>query len=208
MTRLWENMHQTVRPFVPDCPELAVTEALKATAIDFFEKTHTWLHDCVSIPAEAGRGDYELDVPKETVLARIHQAWYEKVLLTPVGDDQVPSPGMGWPSGYTQREPCTIILIPSPTTVTPTVSMIDAVVALRPSRDAKGLPSELWDRYSDALAYGARARIHETPNQSYTSEEQATKFRRMFYGLVGAARADRNRGLTRAVLVVPPNRFE
>jgi hypothetical protein len=215
MTKLWSDMSQLIRPYVPDAPELAVTEALKSTAADFFEKTHTWLYNSVAIPAEAGISDYQLDVPKGAVLARVHQAWYDDHELEPVGEDQVQMMARrywlmstGGPEYFSQQEPCTLLLLPAPSTVQAGGSLIRTTLALRPSRDATGLPGELWDRYADALSYGARARLHEIPNQSFSSEEQATKFRRMHYGAIGAARADRNRGLTRAILVVRPNRFD
>lgn len=212
-TAKWEDMFQRVRPYVPDAPELAVQEALKSSAIEFFEKTHTWLYECVTLPASAGISDYELDVPKGTTLVRIHQAWYEGRELTPASEDQLqrmtnhswPS-ATGWPAFFTQREPCTILLLPAPTVVQPSISMIDAIIALRPAQDCQGVPYELWDRYVDGISYGARARIHEIPNQSYSDEAQAVKFRRMFVSKVGEARQDRNRGLTRAVLTVQPNR--
>jgi hypothetical protein len=211
----WDDMYTLIRPYAPDAPELAVIEAIKSTATDFFEKTHTWLYNTLPTPAEVGISEYELDVPKGAVLARVHQAWYDGNDLEALGEDQVQAMSRrywlmstGFPAFFSQQEPCTLLLLPAPSTLTVGGSLIYATLALRPSRDATGLPSELWDRYADALSYGARARLHEIPNQSFSNEEQATKFRRMYYGAVGAARADRNRGLTRAVLVVRPNRFD
>jgi hypothetical protein len=215
MTKRWDEMYALVRPYVPDAPELAVTEAIKSTAVDFFEKTHTWLYNSVPTPAQAGISDYELDVPKGAVLARVHQAWYDGNALEPLGEDQVQlmtrrywMMSTGGPGYFSQQEPCTLLLLPAPSTVQAGGSLIHATLALRPARDGQGLPSELWDRYGDALSYGARARLHEIPNQSFSNEEQATKFRRMYYGATGAARADRNRGLTRAVIVARPNRMD
>ena len=215
MMKRWDEMYALIRPYVPDAPELAVIEAIKSTATDFFEKTHTWLYNTVPTPAEVGISDYELDVPKGAVLARVHQAWYDGNELTPVGEDQAQlmsrrywMMSTGSPEYFSQQEPCTLLLMPAPSTVVAGGSLIHATLALRPSRDATGLPGELWDRYADPLSYGARARLHEIPNQSFSDNDQALKFRRMYYGLVGAARADRNRGLTRATLVVRPNRMD
>lgn len=109
------------------------------------------------------------------------------------------------PTYYTQLSRDAVTLCPKPTVSA--TGAIKMIVALRPTRTSTTIESDIFERWAEAIAYGARYRLHETPDQPYTDEAMAQKYLAFFRAAIGEAKIERNRGLTRAVMRVRPPRF-
>jgi hypothetical protein len=102
----------------------------------------------------------------------------------------------------TQMDPQSFLLAPAPAeNITDAIRLI---VALKPTRDAPGIDDMFYSRWLEEIAGGARARLYAIPGHQTYNPTAAVAARRQFAADISSARIERNRGLTRATLVVRP----
>lgn len=201
-----------VMPYVHDCPEFVAVNAIRNACIEFCDKTLylQYTHDPITLCP--GQATYDLDLPEDTISARIMDGWFDNLPLTPKSEDELKRIfPMDWrqmegrPQWVTQQDPTEVIVVPSP--FYKSVDGLRLIVALRPTRDSLTIDDAIYDRYAEAIAFGAKARLYDTPGQPYSDASQAVKFRSWFEAAIGEAKIERNRGLTRSGLRVRPPRL-
>lgn len=205
----YETFLPEVLPYVRDVPEAAALNAIKNACIQFCQESQ-WLRDEPDgITIVAGQATYELDYPLGYTVAGIVRAGIGTRPLKPgapelmvqlFGDDW--RTREGGVSHYMQDESGYIRLV-----LVPNIAYTDTlnvVLAVKPSRSSTKVDRELWERWAEAIGFGARARLHDTPAQPYYDPEQAVKFRNWFETKIGEAKIEAQRGRVRGPLYVRP----
>ena len=206
---LYSKFLTEVIPYVPDCPEIAATNAVRNACIEFCDKSDYLLHHHDLITLIPNQLEYELDLPDETILARVVDAACTNMQMRFVSEDHLRAiypidwrVQQGRPQYVTQLSPNEVRFVPY--TTLKLQNAVRLTLALRPTRDSTGVDSSLHERWVEHISFGARARLHDTPNQPYYNPEAAMKFRALFEAAIGEARIERYRGLTRANLRIRP----
>lgn len=202
-----------VLPYCPDVLEIVAINAIRNAAIEFCRLSTIHRIDLTPISAVADQAEYTLGVPADTQLASVVDLTYAGFPLTPKSMEEIRAyfPGEdwatveGWPRYYTQINPGTIQVVPYPTDAE--TDAIRGRIALMPTRDATTVYDDLYNRYVEAIALGARSRLHYTPSQPYTDPNMAERCKKLFDAEIAHARIRANKGQTRALTRVLFNRF-
>jgi hypothetical protein len=209
----YDNFLPEVMPYFKGVPELVLLNAIRNSAIEFCQKTDWLVYTPYPQQVTAFENEYDLtlDLPNDTVVERVQTAWYLEMPLLPKSEEDLKRiynldwrQQTGYPNFYTQYVPETLIMVPGPTITTALALGVTLVV--RPSRASTTCDPSLFERWSEEIAAGARARLHATPGQSHESSEMSDKFKAIFDAGISAAIATRNRGLTRTTTRVRPPR--
>lgn len=192
-----------VLPYMPAVPEVVAVNAIRNAAIEFCNLSHIWLVEHDPLTTLEAVACYELEAPVDAQVTRIHQAWFDGSRLVQASEDELmrlfgPSwyTMTGTPRYISQMSHLEVRLTPTP--LDRTVGGLRMLVALAPLRTSTTIDESIYQRWAEQIAYGARARLYETPNQSYYDPKAAVYYRRLFHAAIGEAKVERNRGLTRA----------
>jgi hypothetical protein len=212
MSVRYEKFLPEVIPYVHDCPEFVAVNAIRNACIEFCDKSLylQYTHDPISVIQDVPV--YTLDLPTYTMSARVMDGWFDNLPLTAKSEDQLKRIfPMDWremqgrPQWITQLCPEEIIIAPKP--FYSAANSLKLIVAIKPTRDSTTVDSVIYDRWAEHIGFGAKARLYDTPNHSYSDPGQAVKFRSWFENAIGEAKTERNRGLTRSTQVVRPPRL-
>lgn len=196
-----------VLPYVRDCPEFAAVNAIRNACIEFCEMSTYWRQVLDPIAVVVGQNEYDLDVEVGTSVTQIISAKFGELPLVGKSEEQLnqlfnsdwrnQSGGIQY---YTQDDHDVLRVVLTPETAT--TDTIKVTVALRPLRSSTRVSKDIYERFSELIGFGARARLHDTPGQPYTDEQAALKFRQWFRTGCGKATLIANQGRTRGPLTV------
>jgi hypothetical protein len=208
----YESFLPEVLPYVPDCPEIVAVNAIRNACIDFCDKSLYWLYTHDPVTTLDNVSTYELELPDYTTSVAILDAWYNNMPLIPQGEDELRRIlPLNWPTLYgtpkylTQQNPGEVILVPYP--LIGLSQGLNMTIALKPTRDSVDIDDSIYENWAEGIGYGARARIHALPHQSFSDPVASVKYEAMFNTAIGKATVARNRGLARTVQRVRPPRF-
>lgn len=199
-----------IMPHVPEAPEIVIDNAVLNACIEFCDDTHWVVHEQDPIDLVADQAAYDFVLPDDNEIARVISVHNGSNRLQPyseLGLSEISSwrTLTGEPLGYYQDDIHELKLVPIPTEAT--TETLKVVLALRPTRTATVVNSDLYDLWAEAIAHGARARLHELPRQPFSDLVLAAKCRSEFDRAKGRAKVQRNRGLATGPLYVRPPRF-
>lgn len=203
-TTLFTAFLPEVAPFVADCPQVILVNAIRNAAIEFCERTLIWQSNIGAMDLVAGTGEYTISVPTDTTLVEIMSAWYNNRLLIPKDQDGLTRifrlddwrSVEGAPRYFTRTSSSIMQLVPRPTENETDVVGVRA--ALAPTRIATGVDSEVYEDYLMVIAVGARAYLHGMHGQTFYDPGMAMELRRQFMAGIGHARIKVNKGQTRS----------
>lgn len=210
----YTNFFPWVAPFFPGIPDPLLTDAIRNACIEFCEKSGWLLYTPTPQQVTANENEYDLtlDLPTDTTVARVKSAWVYGLTIEPKDEEDLRRMyNLDWrtqtgnPAYFTQYEPTTLIIVPVPTLTVP--AGLQMTLVLRPTRTSTTVDGDLFERWLETVAYGARARLHGVPGQQYESPQMADRLTQMFRAGVNRATAERQHGLTRATLRVRPPRL-
>ena len=203
-----------VMPYVRDCSTPAALVAARFACIEFYKLTLWQQEPLEAISILAGQSAYEIELQPHTVPAavmRVDLDGRSRPLVFKTKDELDQLYGLQWttllgtPSYVTQIEPDVILLVPGPDTDAP--NALRLLVAVQPTPDALDIDDTVFNYYSEALAYGTRARLVETAGQPYYDPQSAPMLWGKFYAGVSEAKARRMREHSRAVQQVQMRRW-
>ncbi len=191
-----------VIPYMPSVPDPVALDAIRSALIDFCNASHWWLVEHDPVTTLKAVATYDLDPPVDAQVIRVHHAWHDGQALFPSSEDELhrllgPTwyERTGTPRYISQMSSYEVMLTPTPEVAT--TNGLRMLVALAPSRGSDAVDEGLFNRWAEKIGYGARARLHETPNTTYYDPKAAVYYRRLFAAAIGEAKVERNRGLTR-----------
>jgi hypothetical protein len=208
----YEEFLPEVLPYVTNVSEIAAVNAIKNASIEFCKQSTLLRDEPDDIALEDGIADYDLDYPLGYNVSEILTASVGSCPLRPGPVELLQQLfGADWrtrsgpPQYYLREEPNVIRLVLKPDG--PQTESLRVVLALQPSRGSTKVDTIIYENWAEAISFGARARLHDTPGQPYYDPQQAVKFRRWFENKIGEARIAAQRGQTRGPLYVRPPRF-
>ena len=212
MTVAYEKFLPELSPFVRDCPQQVQINALRNAAIEFCKDSQYWVYEVPAFDGVTGVQDYTLTLPAETILSTVFEGWYDTRPLQPMSEEQLRKLFIvdwrtltGAPRYVTSLMPNVVRLAPMPQeTLAGACSLI---VALQPSRASTGVSDDIFERFAEVVALGARARLYTTQNEPYSDMAAGMTCRSMFASAIARVRRDRHRGLVRSTLRVRPPRW-
>lgn len=201
-----------VLPLVPGVAEPVAINAIRNAVIEFCEQTDWLQFEHPPVTTLASTPDYEFEVEGDYVEARILSAYHGRQ-LRPTSEEELRQRYgdtdwrtlIGTPVFYLQMGTDTVRLVPMP--IEKTSGGLRLLLAIKPSRDSDVADETIYQQWVEGIAMGARSRLHETPGQPYYDPTAAAILRARFNSVMGQARIDRNRGLTRATLRVQMRPF-
>lgn len=202
-----DNFLPDVLPWVRDCPEVMARIAILNACIEFCNQSHWWVDSQQVQSLIAGQNTYSLDAPTDAEIVTPADVRAGGRLLEGKSPDELDlmfgndwRTQLGAPRYYTRMQPAEIILVPGPADTQ--ASGLKMTLVLAPAKDAQFVDEELWRNWSEDIGYGARARLHELPNQPFSDAAAAGMYWSRFRAGINTARAERYRGMTRGPVSV------
>lgn len=203
-----------ILPYVNGCAGIMAEAAVAAAVIEFCERTNWLLYEPAEISVVSQTAEYALALPSNgnyEVSQIVHLA-YDGYELPGKPLEQIAKMfGFDWrmvsglPACYTQITNSSVVLVPWP--LDTETGAVTAIASLRPMRSATTVDASIYEKWFEIIAFGVRARLHDTPNQPYYNERAAAKFRAYFQTGISRAKMARNQGLTRGPLIGRPPRM-
>jgi len=197
-----------VMQFVKDVPEVVALNAIRNSCIEFCQETRYIQENLDPMTGVSGIGTYDLEPDGTYKIADIVEAWYGDAFLVPRSIEQLTQiyRTTNWntlggnPYYYFRPSSQEVRLVPYPQ-VTET-NKIKLRVALKPSRSSTTVREEIYERFLEDIAYGARARLYNTPNQPYYDLRTSLEYLKRFNDVMADVRTQVNKGLTRASVAI------
>lgn len=202
-TVLYNAFLSEVTQYVPDVPEVVAESAIRSACIEFCERTRFWQQDADAIMMVAGLSSYEMDVGSGMKFVDIVSAWCNDTMLVPKTSEELARlyRNTDWrnvkgnPAFVTRMLSSELIVVPQPAT---TGASLRIRAAYAPTRASTGVDSTVYEEYLEIIAFGARARLYNTPKQPYFDKASAIEFEKKFRVGITEARVRVNRSMTRA----------
>lgn len=211
----FDTFFPEVIPSVMGCPELVAFNAVRNTVIDFCNHTWFWQHTCFPQPGQAGVPDYEPDLPVNTKMVGIIDAWYDGKNLHPKSEPeirdilwrQMPLDVQGEPNWYYSASMNEIILVPTPQ-VDSQFAGLEMIVACAPLRNSTTCVDTIYERFAEIIAQGAVGRLKGQVGQPWADPQAALLLDRLYqYGRANVkALVQRNK--TRGAMMIRFNGSE
>lgn len=175
-----------VTPHVAGCPNPIVRDAIRSTCADFCRETNIWRELLDPIPIEAGRADYELPAPSQTLVVLLHEMTALGEPIDPKASQWLDGHWSQWrtqvgprPRYYTQDAPNVIRLVPIPDVDIPD-GLADMRVSLQPTHTATRVGDIVFREFADGIKAGALVRLMLIPNQAWSNADLANYYRAEF----------------------------
>ena len=177
------DFHRQVRPLVRGCPTPVIDEAIRHSAIEFCDYTHTWRIELPAVRIIDGKTDYVVDTPKCGRLSHVLYVSHNGTRVLPTTERQADDTVDGWrtseadvASYYYLPDRKTIRLLLTPTTTD--AKALKVVATFKPTVDATELDDDLYHDHLEALSHGALMRLFGMDGQAWANP--AGEQKRMF----------------------------
>ena len=202
-----------VIPYVHDVPEIVAIQAVRNACIEFCEETRYLQVDSDAQTSVAMQADYDLEADTGYVCCDLVEAWFGDQLLIPKSVEELTKiyrandwrQSFGNPYYFFRTTSQVVTLVPKPSTTE--AAKLKFRIAIAPSRASTTVNSELFERFLEQIAYGARARLYNTPGQPYYDPKTAEVYLKRFNDAMAEVRTRVNKGLSRASVSIEFGRF-
>jgi len=191
----WSGFFPEILTVAIGCPDPLAEAKVRQAAIEFFQRTRSWVEWLEPAVSIEGIAEYDLDLPAQSDVARVERATVDGIPIEITSYRDAP---YDWTrlelasQGLISRDLKTFVLGRS---VAAGLS-IQVQVALTPSRTSTGLPDDLYEKYVDDIVHGARYRVLMTPNTPFFKPEIAGAEKAMFEAAIASNAVDAWRGQT------------
>ena len=191
----WDEFYPILLPWVPGCPAPVADQELRRAANEFYTRTRAW---CVWLDVSTtvdGVREYDFNLPINTNLIRVEAANVGNTPITIASyRDRTTNPSTspnGTDEAYT-GDAKTLILDATYTAG----QQLSVLASLAPSRKATGIEEQLFDKHSEAIALGAKARLMMVPGTTFHNPQLALQFQTAFDDAIFDAHLSDWRGTT------------
>ena len=193
---LWAAFYPDLLLHVPGASEPLMDQELARAATEFCQRTRVWRQWLTPGVTVLNTRTYALGLPAMADVVRLETARING-LPVPVASyrelgQNIALQALARPGVTTvDRRNFTLLDVPAAAGLS-----IEIEASLKPSRDATGMPDELFNQYSDVIAQGAQSRLMMLPDQRFTNPDLAMLAAAKFDDMVGDAKVDAWRGHT------------
>lgn len=172
-TVLWDDVLHLITPEIPTCPEATIKEYLPIVASDFFARTHLWRTTLDGYATIENEPYYDICAPNfDTVIESVQWIKVDDKKLTHT-DERLVNPEYwnttGQPTHFWVKNDTSIRLFYIPDSVW----TIDGEVILKPKRNARGIPSWVYETWIDTIISGTLYRLCRIKDKDWTDPEFA-----------------------------------
>lgn len=204
--------YDDVIPAAPGCPLPVALQKIRSAVIEFCKASRAWRYlDLTAIDAVGGQQSYTIDtgatvgtLPSGTVVAHVFQVNYNGEQIDAVTPATFRAKSETWfsdqgdPECFTLFEEGSISLWKIPSADAAGAISIPEV-ALAPSETATTVDATIFERYREAIAKGALAKLYLMPGKPYSNPNLGMELEQGFRAACGGAgaRASSGRGAGR-----------
>lgn len=201
-TTAWSSFYPACLSELPGIPLAMLDHWLRNVAVEFCERTKSWVVDLTPMDTVAEQMPYAITVPTDSELVDIRSVWYKGIKIEPkspyfleekYGDWQAE---VGSPAYYTQQSSDDVQLVPAPNAVE--TDAIKIKVSLRPADDATGLDNWLYVGWNKKISAGAKGRLMAMDKKPWTNPTLAAFYLQQFEDAVLSATSSSSMGQVRA----------
>lgn len=194
---LWSAFMPELMTFANGCPVPMAESKARQAAIEFFRRTRAWVEwlDPVTSIASA-LAEYDMEPPTGADVIRIERAT--------ISGNQIPIVSSRDVTQDWARQPMNELQLVSRDLKTFHLGgtaaaglLIQVQAALIPSRASTGIPDDLFEKYVDDIAHGARAKILSIPGTTFYNPDIFMLEQSAFESAIAAKSVDAWRGLTK-----------
>lgn len=177
--KAWSSWFTDLLPQLPGCPDPLIEHELKRACQDFFARSRAW--QVIQAPTAITANQTTLSItPTDTTqdLVRVEGCWLDGKSLKVFGVGDLDAAfsddwqaHTGSISSIVQITPGSALLYPIP--LAASVTGIKLRLSVKPSEIATGIPDDLFAKYRDELACGARARLMMQADKSWSRPDVA-----------------------------------
>ena len=167
---LWSDFLPELITFATGCPNPTAESKARQAAVKFFRRTRAWVEWLEPVTSIAGAVEYNFVTPAGADVVRVEQATLAGKAISVLSYRDAPH---DWArkdlteQGLVSRNRKTFRLGQA----VAAGQLIQAQVALIPSQTSTGIPDDLFEKYVDDIAHGARAKILSIPGTKFYSPD-------------------------------------
>jgi hypothetical protein len=213
--RAFLSIERKLAASVAGCPRPTIEQHVRDAAIEVCNKTKVWRYEQDSIRLSAGEYNYDFDTPDFTEVAAIISATMNGTPLSHITEDELHDAMPSWPqTAATDWATPTVIsqvavdqfVVAAVPDATQTYD-VKMFLALKPTVDATGMDSAVFDRVEQIIIHGALQHLLVLPEKPWSDRELATYHAKQYTYKTASFRADANLGATRSSLSVKMRPF-
>lgn len=214
MATIWTAWLDDVMPELPGAPQALALYHVKRAAIEFMTRSGLYTKTTALIPTAALPGDISPPVgelPADQQVLAIKDAWWNGKDMGAFSRDEMANRfGPNWPDltgdpvAFLQQTPTTLRLVPQPAS---TATMLRLAFVYGPNESATGVPDEVFNRYREPIAFGAKARMMLMSGKPWSNEQKALGYQSILDGACENAKLRAIRGSGARALTTKPHAF-
>jgi len=169
----YETLLPEILPMVAGCPDTLIENNIRASAIDFCERSGAYQLELDPITTVANIHEYDLEAPSGTTVHKIMWATFDGKDLEPISTNLLEQRKPNWrdadnagkPEYYVKQSSSLVWLVP-----TPNVTMVSSTILraqLKPTHSSTACDEQIMNEYRDAIVNGALFRLLRMPNQDW-----------------------------------------
>jgi len=168
----YESFLPDILPFVQGCSDTLITNTVRATTIDFCERTGVYQQELDPVTTVKGIYEYDLEAPSQTLVHKImwvvHKGLELEAITSSLLEQRYPMwrDNNGTPTVYSKVSQGIFHLIPIPSANTTSSTILR--VQLKPTYTSQSCEAEIMNDYHDAIVNGALFRLSRIPNRDWT----------------------------------------
>ena len=161
-------------PYLIGCPQPMALQALVDSAISFCEASLVIRQRLDRQLTALGQAEFDIGATSQQTVTRVLKVWLDGVEIYAAAadtvDDQVITPARPR-TFYTLPDDSGLMAVLYP--VPDRAYTLDVEAALKPTRDATSLHSDLFDTWLEGVVEGAKARLMAIPDQPFSNPAAA-----------------------------------
>lgn len=186
------DIAQQLQMKAPDAPLPYLVRCLREAAIEFCERSESYVYRMDPMVAIEGEPEYEFDIPRNTRVVKVWRLGYQNKPLEPTSEVLLDDLMHNWdtaegtPKKYFFKNRL-LRLVPMPGETVP--QAIKGSVVLKPSRGASGMDEDFFEENEQAIYDGALKNIFEDRRSKWGDPSLSMMHGSLFEEAIGSAKS-------------------
>jgi hypothetical protein len=203
MAKIWEKWYDEVMPDVSGVGLDVAKNAIRNAAIEFCDKSWAWRVDHNPIDAVLNTGSYAYAPPANTKVAMPLRVWFNGQELEALSTHEINRLYPKWdtvtgtrPFYFVQEQLESLLVVPAPNAAL--VGAITLKVAIKPTRASASIDDQIWEKYLEQIACGAKAKLRMMKRKPWSDPAQGQAELAQFAQYIAEAKLAADRGFVRS----------
>jgi hypothetical protein len=176
----YEDLISDIRADAHQAPDFVILKNIQAVGTEFFTRTGAWEQRLDDVRLRDGMASYQLSGEPGTMVIRIQEVWMQNTKLEHQAPRDVMTlrPVEGLPKRfYHQGGDLNVWPVPGENDKGESLRVL---ALLAPLTSTTQIPDHLFNQWRDALIYGTKARMLESPTQPWSNPKASAHFRDLY----------------------------